>query len=121
MPRNVSGCRLTLGDLAAEACVSPFHFIRLFKHKTGRTPVAYLTRLRMEHARHLLTATDHAVAEVARLCGYASPSRFTAAFVAHCGATPSDLRRAAFGASADAVSAPSAARKRRDTSCASTS
>lgn len=112
---------LTLDDLAAEACVSPFHFIRLFKQKTGRTPVAYLTRLRMEHARHLLTTTDQAVAGVARLCGYASPSRFTAAFVAHCGATPSDLRRAALGASADAVRAPSTTRKRRHTSCASTS
>ena len=52
---------VTLGDCAAEARLSPWHLLRAFRATFGETPKEFLTRLRLEHARHLLTVTDRPV------------------------------------------------------------
>lgn len=43
--------RISVGDAARAACLSPFHFHRLFTVFHGVTPHRYLTRLRLERAR----------------------------------------------------------------------
>jgi len=86
---------LTLAEMAAVADLSPFHFLRVFKAHTGETPYRFLTKIRVEHARRHLARPDLSVTEIAHLCGFASPSRLTAAFRGETGLSPSEFRAAA--------------------------
>src|SRR5262245_65721463 len=63
-------------DLAArEACLSPFHFHRLFRATFCETPHDFLTSRRMEHARRVLASGAMSVTETCcevRYCSVAS-------------------------------------------------
>ena len=86
---------LALADLAALVHVSPFHFARLFRASTGRSPHAYVVERRVARAHELLTRTGLPIAEVAVACGFADQSHLTRQVVRHLGRTPSALRRGA--------------------------
>jgi AraC family transcriptional regulator len=88
---------LSLERLAAEACISKFHFNRLFTRKVGVSPHRFLASLRLDAARQMLVTTDLSVAEVAAKCGYPAASHFSAAFVRRFGMTPRECRTVAFG------------------------
>lgn len=79
---------LTIAEIARHACLSPFHFHRLFTAFTGQTPHRYLRRLRLERARALLRSGGRSVTEVARACGFESPTSFSTAFGRQFGAPP---------------------------------
>lgn len=83
----------SLDELAQEVGVSRRHFFRAFKQSTGKTPHAYLSDHRMEHAVDLLRNTDLSVTGIALACGFASSSHFTFAFRRSRGASPSEFRR----------------------------
>ena len=87
----------SLDELAAEAGVSKFHFVRLFREKVGRTPHAFLVQLRLEAARSMLSATDLDVGTVAELCGYRRGSELISSFSRAFGTTPGRWRAAARG------------------------
>jgi AraC family transcriptional regulator len=84
----------SLDELAGVAGVSPFHFSRAFKQSTGSTPLGYFTRLRLEHARHLLESTSLPVAQISLDVGYLNPSHFAALFRRAYGVTPARYRKA---------------------------
>ncbi len=84
---------LSLDQLAALACVSPFHFVQLFKKSVGVTPHRYLIKIRMDAAADMLTGTDSSVLEVAQACGYQNAAHFSAAFQKHFVQSPSAYRR----------------------------
>ncbi len=84
---------LSLDRLAAEAGVSRFHFISLFKKNAGLTPHRYLVQIRMEAAAALLSDKGLSVLEVALMCGYQSAAHFTSVFVRHYSQTPSRYRQ----------------------------
>ena len=46
---------LTLEDLSAEADLSVYHLLRSFRAAFGETPHEYLTRMRLERAKELLS------------------------------------------------------------------
>ncbi len=83
-----------LRDLAEVACLSPFHFSRAFAAATGVPPHRYLSGLRLERAKTLLSLRATPVAQVALACGFSSQSNFTRAFRRATGATPQAYRRA---------------------------
>lgn len=85
--------RITLGELAAVAQLSPYHFARAFRATHGMPPHQYLTRLRVENARTLLAQPHISVTEVALACGY-TPQQLVRHFRRHVGTTPTDFRRA---------------------------
>jgi AraC family transcriptional regulator len=87
---------LTLEQLAAEACISKYHFTRLFRSKIGQTPHRYLADLRLDAARQMLVSTDLSVAQVSNACGYSAASHFSAAFAVKFGLTPTDFRSSRF-------------------------
>jgi AraC family transcriptional regulator len=70
----------SLPELAEHACLSPFHFHRLFTAIVGEPPAEYVRRLRLERAAHELSTSSRAVADIAREAGYGSQSAFTRAF-----------------------------------------
>lgn len=82
-----------LDDLAAVACLSPFHFARMFRQRLGVPPHRYLAQLRMQAARRLLRADQQPLADIAGACGFSSPSAFTRAFRQATGVTPRAFRR----------------------------
>lgn len=84
------GAEMKLAELADIACISLFHFIRLYQQAVGETPQATLRRLRLQTARRRL-ATDPAlsVTEVAFESGYDSSQAFTRAYRRQFGTVPS--------------------------------
>ncbi|HTJ40222.1 MAG TPA: helix-turn-helix domain-containing protein [Dactylosporangium sp.] len=61
---------LSLTDLAGRARMSVRTFSRRFRDEVGLTPVQWLTRQRIEHARRLLETTDLPVDRVATAAGF---------------------------------------------------
>lgn len=86
---------ISLTDLAAIADLSPYHFARSFKASVGVSPHRYLTEMRLEKARLLLTTTNRAVTEIALSLGFDTSSHFATAFRSHVGVTPSAFRQQA--------------------------
>lgn len=79
--------------LAAQFHYSADYIRRRFLKETGSTPTAYLTLVRIERAKQLLTVTDYAVEEIAARVGYGDPSVFYRNFRKLCQCNPSDWRR----------------------------
>lgn len=71
---------IRLQQLADHCCVSLFHFSRIFKAVMNVSPHQYLTSLRLNHARLLLSGTDTAVTQVAFQSGFNSLEHFIAAY-----------------------------------------
>ena len=86
--------RLKLQDAAGEACLSPFHYHRMFARAFGETPHDFLTRLRIDRAKQLLAQDSCSVTEVCLSVGYESLGSFSALFRALVGYSPSEYRRA---------------------------
>lgn len=80
---------LTLADLAAVACLSKYHFLRLFRATYGQTPAAYLSERRVERAQDLLRTSNLTVTEVCHAVGFTSLGSFSARFREITGETPS--------------------------------
>lgn len=83
---------LTLGRLAREAGLSPFHFLRTFQRLTGVTPHQYVTRARLREAALRLTKNSAKIIDVALDCGFGDVSNFNHAFRAEFGVSPSGYR-----------------------------
>jgi AraC family transcriptional regulator of adaptative response/methylated-DNA-[protein]-cysteine methyltransferase len=80
-----------LGDLAAAAGLSTFHFHRLFKAETGLTPAAYAAAVKDRRAKAAL-AQGAGVTEALYDAGWNASSRFYAGAEARFGMTPSAWR-----------------------------
>jgi transcriptional regulator GlxA family with amidase domain len=91
------GERFTLNDLAREAGVSRFHFARLFRISTGRSPMAYLVQSRIERAKQMLLQSDRPVCEIAAALGFCDQSHLTRTFRRITGVTPRDFARSQAG------------------------
>ncbi len=85
------GEALGLGDLAASVGLSVYHFARLFKASTGRTPHGHVIVRRIERAKLLLGRAE-TVAEVAAEVGFSDQSHFTRHFKRLVGVTPTRFR-----------------------------
>lgn len=79
--------------VARRVGVTPRQLERLFRRHLGQSPAAYAAGLRLDRARTLLRETAMPVTAVSSACGYATPSRFSAAYRSRFGATPTADRR----------------------------
>lgn len=86
---------VSLADAAREACISPYHYHRLFSRTFGQTPHEYLTQERVEKAKFWLRTTDLSVTEICFEVGYSSLGTFSARFSRLVGCSPSEYRRRA--------------------------
>jgi AraC family transcriptional regulator len=82
----------TLGQMAAVARLSPYHFARQFKKATGLPPHQYVLARRVEQAKQLLHAGLQSLAEVAARVGFSDQSQFTRHFKRLVGVTPGHFR-----------------------------
>lgn len=67
---------LSLGALAAQAGLSPYHFHRVFKAETGLTPKAYAAAFRARRLREALDAACGSVTDALYEAGFNSSSRY---------------------------------------------
>ncbi len=84
---------LSISALARSAGVSREHLARAFQRHFGISPREAQIALRLDRGAHLLARTSLAVAEVARLCGFADQFHFSRRFRAAYGASPRAFRK----------------------------
>lgn len=85
---------LRVERLAERAGMSPRHFARAYRERTGRTPAKAVEALRVEAARRLLQrpGPGPGVAGVAHACGFGDEERMRRAFVRCLGVPPAAYR-----------------------------
>src|SRR5215203_5794508 len=91
--RHAYGRPVSLPDVAAQANLSPYHFLRVYKQAYEETPHEFLTRLRIERAKSLLARGSHNVTEACFEVGFSSLGSFSVLFAYRVGLSPSEYRR----------------------------
>lgn len=84
---------LSLMELANQAELSPWHFLRQFKSLVGMPPHAYLVQSRLRKATTLLRQGE-TLTDVSVRCGFSDQSHFTRHFKKALGVTPGQFVRA---------------------------
>lgn len=91
----------TLGNLAERVHLSEKQLARVFVEAYGKTPLAYLTMLRVERMARLLRDSELSVTAAGRAVGWSSRSRAAEAFREGVGVTPQRYRTRARAATAN--------------------
>jgi AraC family transcriptional regulator len=84
---------ISIEELASVACLSAFHFARMFRASMGVPPHRYLSSLRLDRAKVLLARSDTPIAEIALATCFSTQANFTRAFRAATEMTPGEFRR----------------------------
>lgn len=87
------GEKVTLQEIADAACMSRFHFARLFRRSTGYSPMEYLLRTRLATAKAMLRQGTMPICDIALAIGFADQSHFTRRFRRAVGLTPLQYAR----------------------------
>lgn len=86
---------ISLDQLAAEACLSKYHFLRLFRTAFGLSPYQYIQHLRIEKARALLAGTALPITDLAGVLGFDNSQSFSRLFFQRMGLYPTQYRQQA--------------------------
>lgn len=85
--------RFTIEELSHKYLMNPTTLKAVFKSVYGESIAAHMKEHRMEKAAALLHESDMSIAEIGRLVGYESQSKFTAAFKESYGCLPKEYRK----------------------------
>lgn len=83
---------ITLEDVSREVNISTYYLSRIFKESTGCNFIDYLTSLRIEKAKELLSTTQYSMKEICSMSGYVDPNYFSKLFKKNVGVTPTEYR-----------------------------
>jgi YesN/AraC family two-component response regulator len=84
---------INLDQIARQACMSKFHFCRIFKKYIGATPMQYVINLRLRKAVTLLQRKDLKICDIALKSGFNDLSEFNKQFKKLYGSPPSSFRK----------------------------
>lgn len=84
---------ISLDEVSQEVNISPYYFSKVFKEEVGEGFVEYLTGLRMDKAKELLTSTEYSMKEICSMVGYADPNYFSRIFKKNTGVTPTEYKQ----------------------------
>lgn len=84
---------INLDDLCKVANLSLYHFIRVFKEETGKTPHEYLIDIKIRKAEEILKSSHHSLNEIAQMCGFINQSHFSTVFKKKMGESASSYRK----------------------------
>lgn len=87
------GERLSLDLLAEMAGYSKQTLIHKFRERYGKTPIEYLTAVRINQAKLLLVNTHRSVGQIAKLCGYENTYYFSNTFKKQTAMSPLNFRQ----------------------------
>jgi len=97
---------IDLDRISREACLSRYHFHRLFTRIYQRTPHQYLTSKRVEQARQWLADKDLTVSEICNNVGFESIGSFSVLFKKEIGYAPQYYRNLAWIKKQQALAQP---------------
>ncbi|MDQ0074532.1 AraC-like DNA-binding protein [Variovorax boronicumulans] len=89
---------LPVSELAGIAGMSQFHFCRVFRDATGKSPHQYILAGRIQAACRMLWSTGRpdpgarSILDIALACGFGSSSHFSTQFKRHMGRSPLQWR-----------------------------
>jgi len=84
--------KISVEDLARKADMTKFAFAQLFKSYYGKTPLKYMSAIRIVHSKSLLNS-KMTIAEVSTAAGFTNVSSFSELFKTQTGATPMAFRK----------------------------
>jgi AraC-like DNA-binding protein len=84
---------ISLSEVAAAACLSPFHLLRVFQAAFYQTPHQYLNNCRLARAKFLLEKRRIPVTAICLECGFSSLGSFSTLFHQRCGMPPRAWRK----------------------------
>ena len=82
-----------LNSISKEAYMSPNNLLRVFKEATGRSPIDYLIRIRIQKSMELLRDTNMQISEISFETGFKDSNYFTRQFKKIAGVTPREYRK----------------------------
>ena len=83
---------ITLDSIAKYVHFNPQYFSRYFKNNTGMNFIDYLSKVRIEESKKLLTHTSKSIAAVSMAVGYVDPGYFSKVFIKYEGISPHKFR-----------------------------
>jgi len=83
---------ITLNMLSKEACLSPFHFSRVFSALTGKSPIQYVLQKKIEKSKIMLLYTNKTISLISEELGFADISHFSRSFHKIEGLSPKKFR-----------------------------
>lgn len=89
---NYADSAISLHRVAEKVGFSPNHFSNVFSQETGQTFVEYLTAVRIEAAKQLLTCGNSRMSDIAFDVGYQDSHYFSYLFKKHVGVSPREYR-----------------------------
>ena len=84
---------ITLENIAEEVQFSKNYIGKLFKEKTGTNFIDYVTKVKMEYAKHLLKTGNLRNYEISDKLGYCTPDYFYRLFKGYTGYTPVEFKK----------------------------
>jgi AraC-like DNA-binding protein len=93
---NIANAHFRVGDALRAVPFSRDHFRRLFRTETGYSPLDYLRRKRIEHAKRLLEyggSSKRKIKDICALCGFEDQYYFSRVFKKVAGKSPTDWER----------------------------
>ncbi|WP_394922183.1 helix-turn-helix domain-containing protein [uncultured Robinsoniella sp.] len=87
------GEEISLIAFAQKYYMNHIYLSRLFKSETGENFSSFLTRIRMEKARELLSSDSFLIKEIAEMVGYENPYYFTKAFKKYFACSPTLIEK----------------------------
>ena len=87
---------IRIEDICKEINISAFHFIRMFKNRTGKSPHQYLVDIRIQRAKELLSCGQYSISEISTLCGFINLSHFSSKFKEVTGLSPTSYKKKYF-------------------------
>ncbi len=84
---------ISLEKIAGEVHVRSDYTGKLFKKKTGCNLNDYITKIKMEHAKYLISTGNFKNYEISEKLGYSSPDYFCRLFKSYTGCTPAEYKK----------------------------
>ena len=83
---------INLDEVSYYVNISPYYFSKIFKEGTGENFIEYLTNIRIEKAKELLSTSDYSMKEICVMVGYSDPNYFSRSFKKNVGVTPTEYK-----------------------------
>lgn len=85
--------KIKIGEFSEKVQLSSSHYARLFRTRTGHSPVDYFIQLKIQRACQLLDTTSKSIAEIALITGFKDPFYFSRQFKKAMNISPRGYRK----------------------------
>ncbi len=85
--------KISLDTMSKEIGISKYYLHRVFKEINGKTPLEYLTTIRLDNAKNKLQYSKETIFEIAMTSGFDNTTYFSNLFKKHIGISPTQFRK----------------------------